>query len=64
MNFQKLQLQKVIINHVKNLHMYTRAIDIAIYCPAASKAAPPCKRKQWNEEPVTAAFNKCRKETL
>ena len=38
--------------------------DRYIYYPAASKAAPPCKRKQWSEEPVIATFNELRKETL
>ena len=38
--------------------------DRYICCIAASKAAPLCKRKQWSEEPVIAAFNELRKETL
>ena len=38
--------------------------DRYICCPAASKAAPPCKRKQWSKKPLTAALNELRKETL
>ena len=38
--------------------------DRYICYSAASKAALPCKKKQWSEEPVTAAFNELVKETL